>query len=146
MITARSETWVQRIKSGTLNVSDLECLTQLNAEDLVDDLSQSYPLRFLEGCQRSKREVGLAQSRHRQKYVHCLLLTSEAGQITSLAAMTCLRVRRLPEPADSWEVTCGAGFNLYHDPDGWRLKLLEERTIALSEEMLRKRGWSLRTR
>ena len=33
MITADDETWVQRIKSGTLNVSDLERLTQLNAEE-----------------------------------------------------------------------------------------------------------------
>jgi hypothetical protein len=146
MITTRSETWVQRIKSGTLNVSDLESLTHLNADDVVDDLSRFYPVRFLEGCQRSKREVGLAQSRQRQKYFHCLLLTSEGGQVTSLAAMTCLRVRRLPSSPDSWEVTCGAGFNLYLDPDGWRLKLLEERTISLSEETLRKRGWSLRTR
>ncbi len=64
----------------------------------------------------------------------------------SLAAMPCLCVRRPAEPADSWEVTCGAGFNLYHDPDGWRLKILKERTISLSEETLQKRGWSLRSR
>jgi len=144
MITAESETWVQRIKSGTLNVSDLESLDRVDADDVVADLSRLYPVRFLEGSQRTKREVGLAQSRQRQKYLHCLLLTSEGGRVTSLAAMTCLRVRRLSGSADSWEVTCGAGFNLYHDPDGWRLKLLEERIVSLSEETLRKRGWSLR--
>lgn len=146
MITAESETWVQRIKSGTLNVSDLESLSRVDADFVVDDLSRLYPVRFLEGSQRTKREVGLAQLRHRQKYLHCLLLTSEAGRVTSLAALTCLRARRLPGSADSWELTCGAGFNLYHDPDGWRLKLLEERTISLSEETLRRRGWSLRAR
>jgi hypothetical protein len=143
MISTTSETWAQRIKSGTLNVSDLEDLAQLNAEDVVDDLSRLYPERFLDGHQRSKREIGLAQSRRRQKYLHCLLLTSEGSRITSLAAMTRLRVRRLPGSPDRWEVACGAGFNLYHDPDGWRLKLLEERTISLSEETLCKRGWTL---
>jgi hypothetical protein len=91
-------------------------------------------------------EVGLAQARQRQKYLHCLLLAIEGDRLTSLAAMTCLRIRRLPGTADSWELTCGGGFNLYHDPDGWRLKLLEERTISLSEETLRKRGWSLGSR
>lgn len=144
MITAESETWVERIKSGTLNVSDLESLGRVDADDVVADLNRLYPVRFLEGSQRAKREVGLAQSRQRQKYLHCLLLTSEDGRVTSLAALTCLRIRRLSGSADRWEVTCGAGFNLYHDPDGWRLKLLEERTISLSEETLRKRGWSLR--
>jgi hypothetical protein len=138
-----SETWVQRIKSGTLNVSDLEDLGQMNAEDVVEKLSQMYPECFLEGCQRGKREIGLAQSRRQETYRHCLLLTSEDGRITSLAAMTCLQIRRLLESADNWEVTCGAGFNLFHDPDGWRLKLLEERTISLSEATIRKRGWTL---
>jgi hypothetical protein len=146
MISAASETWVQRIKSGTLNVADLADLTDLDAEEVVDRLSELYPVRFLEGSQRNKREVGLAQVRRRQKYLHCLLLTTESDRLTSLAAMTCLRVRRLPGPPDNWELTCGAGFNLYHDPDGWRLKLLEERTISLSDETLRKRGWSLGSR
>lgn len=143
MMSAASETWVQRIKSGTLNVSDLDDLTDLDAEEVVDRLSELYPVRFFEGSRRKKREIGLAQVRQRQKYLHCLLLTTEADRLTSLAAMTCLRVRRLPGSADHWELRCGAGFNLYHDPDGWRLKLLEERTITLSQEMLRKRGWSL---
>jgi hypothetical protein len=146
MISATTETWVERIKSGTLNVSDLDELAHLNAEEVIDDLSRLYPIRFLAGSQRRKREVGLARSRQRQKYLHCLLLTSEGGRLTSLAAVTCLRIRRLRGAAESWQVTCGAGFNLYHDPDGWRLKLLEERTISLSEESLRKRGWSLRLR
>jgi hypothetical protein len=137
---------VQRIKSGTLTVADLDDLTDLDTEEVVDRLSEWCPVRFLEGRQRNKREVGLAQARQRQKYLHCLLLTTEADRLTSLAAMTCLRVRRLPGSADSWQLTCGAGFNLYHDPDGWRLKLLEERTILLSDETLRKRGWSLGSR
>ena len=146
MISAASETWVQRIKSGTLNVADLDDLTDADAAEVVDRLSELYPVRFLEGRQRNKREVGLAQARQRQKYLHCLLLTTEGDRLTSLAAMTCLRVRRLPGSPDNWELTCGAGFNLYHDPDGWRLKLLEERTISLSDETLRKRGWSLGSR
>ena len=143
MISAANETWIQRIKSGTLNVADLDDLADLDAAEVVDRLSDLYPVRFLEGSRRDKREIGLAQVQQRQKYLHCLLLTTEGDRLTSLAAMTCLRVRRLPGSPDRRELTCGAGFNLYHDPDGWRLKLLEERTISLSDDALRKRGWSL---
>ena len=61
MISAASETWVQRIKSGTLNVADLDDLTDADAAEVVDRLSELYPVRFLEGSQRNKREVGLCK-------------------------------------------------------------------------------------
>jgi hypothetical protein len=89
-ISAANETWVERIKSEVLNVADLDDLAVLDAAEVVDRLSELYPVRFLEVSRRS------------------------------LAAMTCLRVRRLPGSHDRWKLTSGAEFNLYHDPDGWR--------------------------
>jgi hypothetical protein len=71
------------------------------------------------------------------------LLTSESDRITTLAAMPLLRARVPRDRDEPIQLSCGAGFSLYADPDGWKLKLLEERTITLSRQALQERGWRL---
>ena len=143
MASARLEDWVERLKTGTLDVSDLKTLERLKMDQLVDRLSRRYPVRFLEGQIRNKREVGLAQRRRGRKYIRCLFLTDESGRLTALSTMTFLRIRPSSHPANTVQLSSGAGFSLYRDPDGWKIKLVEERTVSLTEAALRKRGWRL---
>src|SRR4051794_34503374 len=133
-----AENWVRGLKAGVLGVSDLQALSSLPAQDLLAGLRAEYPLPFLEGQARDKQEIGLARTRRGPRYRRCVILTFEAGRLTSLAEMTFLRIRPSPKHADDTELTCGAGFNVYHDPDGWRVKLLEERTVTLANESLKK--------
>src|SRR2546422_1925284 len=91
--------WVERLRAATLELFDLEAFEKLQIEDLSLELGSAYPVRFLERHQRSKQEIGLAQSQSRsnrwdsQRLRGCLLLTSEAGFMTAMAVMTHLRFR-----------------------------------------------------
>jgi hypothetical protein len=144
--TATAE-WARRLQAGTLDLFDLKALEAVRIEDLIGELSAFYPVRFLDRSIGTKREIGLAQKSRVQKrsgirqLTECLILTSEGTAITTLAAMTQLRCRPSRSKASTIELTTDPGFRLYHDPDGWRIKLLHERTVTLTEQALRKRGW-----
>jgi hypothetical protein len=103
----------------------------------------------LEQHRGAKQEIGLAQGqssskRSPVKLLHqCLLLTTESGLMTAMAIMTHLRFRPSQQKNGLFELTCGAGFSVYHDPDGWRIKLLQERTVSLTRKTLKERGWLL---
>jgi hypothetical protein len=151
MIAPQLDDWVERLKFGTLDVSDLRLIEALRLPNILERLSGSYPIRFLFRQQRTKQEIGLART-HRvvrrqagttHTFQDCLLLTSESDQITTLAAMPLLRVR-VRRSSEGIDLDCGAGFSLYRDPDGWKIKLLEERTIRLSRQALSVRGWRLK--
>jgi len=164
MTTTPVMEWVDRLRVGTLDVSDLKTLEEVRLADILDGLLKLFPVQFLNRKQRGKWEVGLAQvHRHNRPAAvarssktplrkrtaashtleHCLLLTSESDHLTTLAAMNRLRVRTLRGKDEPVEFSSGAGFSLYRDPDGWKIKLLEERTIALSHKALHDRGWQL---
>jgi hypothetical protein len=149
MSTPHNQDWVQRLQVGTLELFDLEAFEKLQVEELLDELSTAYPVRFLERRQRSKQEIGLAQrqsssNRWPTKILYqCLLLTTESNRMTGMAVMTRLRFRSSRQQDETFELTSGAGFSVYHDPDGWRIKLLQERTTSLSRKTLRERGWML---
>ncbi|MCI0637636.1 MAG: hypothetical protein L0Y72_08275 [Gemmataceae bacterium] len=147
MQSNQTKDWVQRLQAGTLELFDLNNFEKLRIEDLVRDLAKSFPVRFLNRLLGRKQEIGLAQNaRHSNRwgsrlFVNCLLLTSESERITSVAAITFLRFRPSPQAPGMFSLTSGAGFSVYHDPDGWRIKLMHERTIALRESTLRDKGW-----
>jgi hypothetical protein len=147
MSTQQIQDWAQRLQVGTLELFDLEAFEKLQIEDLTRELGTAYPLSFLKRQQRTKQEIGLAQSqstskRWPSKLLHqCLLFTSELGRMTAMAVMTHIRFR--PSQQGTFELTSGAGFSVYHDPDGWRIKLLQERTVSLTRKNLRERGWLL---
>jgi hypothetical protein len=72
-------------------------------------------------------------------------VTSEAERLTTVAFLDLLTVsipRGTDEPV---ELTSGSGYSLYHDPDGWKVKLLVERSISLNRATLRERGWHFET-
>jgi hypothetical protein len=141
--------WVQRLQGGTLDLFDLEAFEKLKIEDLTRELSAVFPVRFLERRHGHKEEIGVAQrvtksKRWATRSLHqCLLVTSEAGSMTGMAVITEIRLRPSQQEQGSFELISGAGFNVYHDPDGWRIKLLHQRTVVLRQEALRARGWLL---
>jgi len=57
--------------------------------------------------------------------------------------MSLLRVRTPRGEDEPVELSSGAGFSLYRDPDGWKIKLLDEKTVSLSRKVLQDRGWQL---
>ena len=147
MSTQQKQDWVQRLQVGTFELFDLEAFEKLQIEELTRELGTAYPLSFLKRQQRTKQEIGLAQSQSTSKrwpsklLRQCLLFTSESGRMTAMAVMTHIRFR--PSQRGIFELTSGAGFSVYHDPDGWRIKLLQERAVSLTRKSLRERGWLL---
>jgi hypothetical protein len=149
MSTRQINDWVQRLQAGTLELFDLKAFEKLQIAELAHELSDAYPVRFLERRHRTKKEVGLAQSVTRSnRWVtlllhHCLLLTSELEHMTAMAVMAHIRIRPSRQGEAKLEITSGGGFSVYHDPDGWRIKLLKEHTVSLTAENMQIRGWIL---
>ena len=136
MTTAQMNTWVDKVKTGTVDLSDLRLLARVDLDEVAEQLGQDFPIRFLDWRIRDKREIGLAQRlrsylpRQRamapsQVFRNCRLLTWEAGNLTTVTTMTSLRVRAASRNASSLELDSGAGYSLYRDPDGWKIKLIE---------------------
>jgi hypothetical protein len=164
MTAAQVDEWAERLKAGTLNLTDLGTAEGIHGSDIVNRLRSLFPIHFFERRQRSKWEVGLAQTRRRHATVgrasssrtplekrtattdtfhHCLFLTSESERLTTVAVMSLLRVRTPRGENELVELISGAGFSLYRDPDGWKIKLLQERSISLNRKALQERGWRL---
>ncbi len=149
MSTRQIQAWVDRLQVGTLELFDLKAFEKLRIEDLSRQLRAAYPVPFLQRQHRNKQEIGLAKSLRRSNrwvtrlLLQCLVLTSELGRMTTMAVMTQIRFRPSRREQGAFELTSGAGFNVYRDPDGWRIKLLHERTVSLTAETLKARGWLL---
>ena len=143
MLTAQIGSILENLRAGVIEASDLERLEELGSQQVLEELACQYPVRFLESRGPEKWEFGQAQSRRRNLYRHCLLLTSEQGRLTTLAMLTFLRIRPPGKPTGTYEFTSGGGFSLYRDPDGWKLKLLEERKTTLTKKLMERRGWRL---
>ena len=143
MVVAPSTTLLPDLKCGVIGASDLHWLEEFESDRVDSELATQFPVIFLQSRRPGKWEVGRAQSRHGNTFRHCVLLTSEAGRITTLARMTSLRVRPPGGTRNHYEIKVGAGYSLYRDPDGWKVKLLEERTTSLPKSLIEKRGWKL---
>jgi hypothetical protein len=149
MQSSDTKAWVRRLQVGTFELSDLQAFEKLCICDMVQELAQSHPVRFLDRSHGNKREIGVAQGLRRSnrwttgRLVDCLLFTSEFELLTTIARMTNLRFRPSRQSPGIMELISGAGFSVYHDPDGWRIKLLHERTVPLKTKTLKERGWLL---
>ncbi|GEM_PF-6170454 len=152
MSTAQAISWVDKIKTGAVDLSDLESLDNVALEEVVEQLRPAFPVCFLDRRLRDKREIGLAQkwrsyaskqgpAQSSQVFRNCRLLTCETGNLTTVTTMTFLRVRPSSQKPESLELDSGAGYSLYRDPDGWKIKLMEERTVHLPVPLLKKHGW-----
>jgi len=141
--------WAERLRAGTIELFDLKAFEKVPIDELCEQVCDAYPVRFLERRRDGKQEVGLAQSQSSNKrwstqLLHqCLLLTSESGLMTAMSVMTELRFKKSSKLEGAIELTSGPGFSVYHDPDGWRIKLLKERTTSLKHASLKERGWLL---
>src|SRR4051812_44322305 len=99
MTATRIETWVEELKAGVVGLDDLEARSRLGLEGVLDRLTESYPVWFLDRTHRTQREIGVARKRRRSnrwETLHldrCLLFTSESERITTVAAMTHVRFR-----------------------------------------------------
>jgi hypothetical protein len=131
----------ENLKSGTIDISDVHSLEQLDVRQLVDELSAAFPERFLERRIADKWEVGLAKAKAGHRLNRCILLTSESGQLTTVAMMAFVEFRPSVQNAAVVDISSGGGFSLYRTPDGWKTKLLEEKTVSLATSELAKRGW-----
>jgi hypothetical protein len=165
MKAAEVSDWTERLKAGVLDLADVPLLEALELPRVLESVKPHYPVRFLEGQQRNgKQEIGLARERRFSAAVrrpgktktptrqhvaethtfrHCLLLTSESGRLTTLAVLSRLMVRIKQGEDEPLELVSGSGFSLYRDPDGWKVKPLEEKTVPLSRKVLQARGWHL---
>lgn len=132
---------VESLKSGTVNVSDIATLEQLDLVKLVGELSSYYPIEFLNHRIGEKWEIGLAQDCVSDEFQRCLILTSERGHLTTIAVMASINVQQSPSSPDIYEMTSGGGYSLYRTPDGWKIKFLEEKQISLKRDVLKRRGW-----
>src|SRR5207302_305132 len=74
-------------------------------------------------------------------YVSCLMLSIEENRITGLSAITRVTLQMTGDQVPTWAVTTARGFKLQKLPDGWEIKRLRKRTVKLTQELLRNRGW-----
>lgn len=132
---------VERLKTGTIDVSDIQTLEQLDVDQLISDVSVAYPARFLEHRVGDKWEVGLAKDRRQDACRRCLMLTSEHGRLTTIAVIDSIEIQPSSAATGSYEVITGGGFNLYRTPDGWKVKPMEEKSVTLTKATMQKRGW-----
>jgi hypothetical protein len=142
MATAAEKSWIRTMQAGVVDVAGLKALDRVKMDGLVRELDKTNPIRFLDRRHGDKWEIGVAESgKSDGKLTTCLFITAEAGQITTVAAVADIQLTPPRRGAASYVIACGAGYSLYRDPDGWKLKLLETRTVRLSKTELTKYGW-----
>ena len=159
MPATQTEELLRHLRTGQLDAASLAHLEQLKADDLLADLAPRYPLRFQERRLGRKWEVSLARSLRfelRAGFVHgapiptwvlipglrhCLILSGEADAITGISLSPRLIVRPIQKPFPGLALTTSRGVKLDKLPDGWEVKPLDRKTVKLTEDFLRQRGW-----
>ena len=154
MATKVIDRWVKELQQGTFLLSDIQRMEKLQYSEVLEHLSLVFPHKVLDRKLTGNQEVGLAQSsrtigtsqREAQKqvaqvYHHCLFLTSDSGMLTGLTLMSKLRFRRSSSKKGAFELVSGYGASVFRDIDGWMLKVLGEKKIILSKDVLIRRGW-----
>jgi hypothetical protein len=131
------------VACGVIEASGLARLEELSSDQVEAGLAQQFPVVFLEVRQGAKYEFGRAQKKQGESFLHCLFITSERRKITTVAQITSLRVRPPSRSRNNYEFKAGAGYSLYRDVDGWKVKLLSERLTTLSKSLVEKRGWKI---
>lgn len=131
----------------TTELPDAAAFEDMPFAEVLESLGRDFPFVFLDSWTGKKREVGLAKSKRgrggTQVYSHCLLLTAENDVLTTWAAVTSIRYRRPASDRHAVQIASGGGYSLFRDLDGWKIKLLNDQTVVLSEETMQMRGWRL---
>lgn len=150
--------WVSELKHGKFMLSDIQRMGKLRTKEVLRDLALTFTRKILERSLKSQYEIGIAEfskseitvgpsakngRRPAETFGNCLFLTSEAGKLTGLTLITKLRIRRSPAGKNAFEIFSGYGVSVFHDIDGWMLKIMDQKKVLLSHEGLQKRGWLL---
>jgi hypothetical protein len=148
-----------RLQNGTFDPTEVATLEQTAKSDWLADLSSEYPHVFQERQLRHKWEVGRARLvQHRATlrsyrrslfpvlvlvpaFRDCLLVSGEGDAVTGIAAITRLTMKQITKPTKGLAISTGQGFKLDKSLDGWGIKPIAKRTVELTEDLLRKRGW-----
>lgn len=156
MIATQSEELLNRLRRGILDPADVHFLEHAQARELRTEFTERYPIVFQERQIRDKWELSVAASlrfelaSRRTKsgsfpllllvpvLGRCVFLSGEGDLVTGIRLAAGLRVK--PSRA-GLAIRTGRGFKLDHTPDGWAIKPAPARTVQLSEDFLRKRGW-----
>lgn len=159
MLTTRIDDLLPRLRTGSAEPADITVLERTKASDLLAELVSDYSLRFQERRVGEKWELGLARSLRHELSARvpcnssfpivllipvlrsCLLLSGEGDRVTGVVATTRLSVKPCRTSSEGLALTTGGGFKLEQAPDGWAVKPLRKRTVKLTEEFLRRRGW-----
>lgn len=143
-MTAALKSWLENWDVATIGLTDMDRLEHVQPADLLTHLRSVYPLCFLEGRRNEKEEYGFAVSSRRhgesKVYRRCLLITIEGERVTGISLFGRLRLRGSVEP-QKLELHSTAGFSIFHDVDGWKIKMLEEKRVILSRQLLTRSGW-----
>ena len=159
MLAIQTEELLRRLRAGQLDATDAAHLEQIKADDLLALLAPSYPLRFQERRLSKKWEASMARSLRFELLTrfyngsqfptlmlvpvlsHCLLLSGESEAVTGISTSPRIVLRAIHKPFNGLAITTSRGFKLDKFPDGWEVKPLVKKTVKLSEEFLRQRGW-----
>lgn len=151
---------LDRVRRGILDEADTRWLEKVPADEFVAELESSrYPVTFQERRIGAKWEKSLARSVRaelvaRRKpdalfisfvlvpaYIDCLTLSMEGNHVTGVSRLTRLTAWPVKKPEPGLALRSGRGFKCDLTPDGWSMKAIGKRTVRLSSEFLRKRGW-----
>src|SRR5580698_4460066 len=132
MLTIQSKELLKNLRAGKLDPSVAGFLEQLPADDFVTDLRHSYPFLFQERQIGRKHEVGLARyvgktvlprSRSSRSetadvpvFLKCLLISSYGNSLSSLEAISWIKILPPERPGDTLTVVTNAGSKLDKTP------------------------------
>ena len=151
---------LQGIRNGSLETVDTKWLESTPADQLVLELCSSrYRITFQKRQIGRKMEISLARSLRAELaprtianalfvsfqvipvYLDCLMLNIEDNRFTGMSRLSRLTVWAIRKLEPGLALKSAHGFKLDRTPDGWEMKSMRKRTVKLSAEFLRKRGW-----
>jgi hypothetical protein len=159
MVNLQVKELLRQLRSATLDVANVAPLEQLSSSEFIADLRNHYPIVFQERVAGKKHEVGMARSLKFEVAFRklpdslfqqvsllpvlkqCLFVSSYEGSISEITIANGIRVRPMEGAPGQILMKLGRGYKLDRTPDGWELKPLRSRPVALAETLLSTRGW-----
>lgn len=159
MIATQVEEFLHQLRHGRCEPAEIAALDRAAARELLEELASIYTYRFQERRLHDKWEISMAKSLRQRLdarfprqsvfpiliptpvFRSCVFVSGEGDRITGLGVTKGLIARPTRRSPQELVVTTGSGFKLDRTPDGWVIQTLKRRTVHLSQEFLRKRGW-----
>lgn len=161
MLTDQTQDLVKRLRAGeTVAEVETQFVEQVGVEELLAELSRTYPVRFQERSLKGKREFGMASkvsfllnanissgrllpsARFKAILKDCLFVSCYGDSISEITAVDRIRLVPVRKPLRGLSFKTGCGQKLDKTVDGWVQKAIEPKVVQLSEELLVSRGWN----